>query len=139
MKRTLLDKLVSDCVRASVGFVCERCEKYFPEGNARKGLHNSHFYGRGGKSVRYFPDNCDSLCYGCHKFMERSRDEYTAFKKKKLGETRYEALVLRANKPRKYIKSDLKDMRAHYRAQLKYIERQRMAGEQGCLPIVSWD
>jgi hypothetical protein len=139
IKRNAADKWLSDCVRESVGWTCERCKKYFPEGRGRAGLHLSHFYGRGGKSVRYFPDNCDSLCYGCHKFMERSRDEYKRFKLKKLGDVRYEELVLRANSPRKYSKADIKEMSAHYRSQYRYMQRRRAEGERGYLPLVRYD
>lgn len=139
IKRTALDKVVSDLVRARVDWICERCEKYFPEGSGRAGLHCSHFYGRGSKSVRYFFSNLSSFCYGCHKYMERSRDEYTAFKKKELGETAFDELVRRANAPRKYTKADIKDMTKHYKAQLKYIERRRANGEQGYLPVVDWE
>jgi len=71
--------------------------------------------------------------------MERSRDEYTAFKKRKLGDTRYDELVLRANKPRKYTKADKKEMLAHFRSQHKYMLRLRKDGAQGYLPVVSYD
>ena len=139
MKRDMTDKLISDCVRESVNWTCERCDKYFPEGSARKGLHNSHYFGRGGKSTRWFFDNCDSLCYGCHKFMERSRSEYDAFKRKKLGDTRFDALVLRANKPRKYIKADIKEMRDFLRQQLKDMMKLRMDGAQGFIILRNYD
>ncbi len=139
MKRDMTDKLVSDCVRESVNWTCERCDKYFPEGNARKGLHNSHYYGRGGKSTRWFFDNCDSLCYGCHKFMERARAEYDAFKRKKLGDIRFDELTLRANKPRKYIKHEINEMRKHLREELARMKVLRMDGEHDDIPLVSYD
>lgn len=139
IKRTPLDAAVSNCVRESANWTCERCKNYFPEGSGRAGLHNSHFYGRGGQSVRYFPDNCDCLCYGCHKYMERSRDEYASFKLQKLGETCFDQLVLRANKPRKYTKSDKKEMLIHYRSELASMQAKRLLGWQGYLRIVSYD
>lgn len=139
IKRTAADKWFSDCIRESVDWRCERCNTYFPEGRGRAGLHCSHFYGRGGKSVRFCPDNGDSLCYGCHKYFERARDEYTAFKRKKLGDVRYDELVERANKPRHTPKSELKEISAHYRAQFRYMKRKRKEGERGNLPIVRYD
>lgn len=139
IKRTPLDIAVSMCVRESVNWTCERCHKYFPPGRGRAGIHNSHFYGRGGQSVRYFLDNCDCLCYGCHKYMERSRDEYTAFKRKKLGDTRFDALVLRANKPRKYTKADKAEMTKHYRSELSKMEFLRANGERGYIEAISYD
>jgi hypothetical protein len=71
--------------------------------------------------------------------MERSRDEYTAFKRKKLGDTRYDELVERANTPRKTPKSELKEISAHYRSQFRYMRGRRLKGEIGYLPIVRYD
>ena len=71
--------------------------------------------------------------------MERSRSEYDAFKRKKLGDTRFDDLVLRANKPRKYIQADIKEMRDFLRQQLKDMVKLRMDGEQGFIMLLNYD
>ena len=56
-----------------------------------------------------------------------------------LGVTRYDDLVLRANKPRKYTKADKKEMLEHFKAQLAYMRKRRMKGEVGVIEFVEFD
>lgn len=56
--------------------------------------------------MRFEPDNCDTLCHGCHRYWEaEDREEYRDFKIKQLGEKRFVSLVLQANE---YEKKDRK-------------------------------
>ena len=132
------DKVFSQCIRERANWSCERCGKYYPEGS-RMGLHNSHYYGRRKAATRFDPDNCNALCYGCHSYFGTARDEYTAFKRKELGDTRFDELTLRGNSTMKRIKSDMDELYAHYKAQLAYMQRLRAEGNVGYLPLVSWD
>ncbi len=139
LKRTKHDKIISDLIRERAEWCCERCDTYFPEGHGRQGLHASHYYGRGRISTRFLPDNLNSLCMGCHLHMSGNRDEYTAFKVKELGQSRFDDLVLRGNAVMKYTKSDKEELYIHYKAQYKYMLRRRKQGDRGYLPIVNWD
>lgn len=60
---------------------------------------NSHFFGRRKESVRFDPDNCDTLCApGCHSYWEtEDREAYRAFKIKQLGQEGFDKLQIRAN------------------------------------------
>lgn len=67
---------------------------------------NSHYFGRGREGTRFEPDNCDTLCHGCHRFWEKEdREAYRQFKVKQLGEDRHASLQLQANT---YYKKDRK-------------------------------
>lgn len=66
-------------------------------------------------------------------------DEHARWVLRQLGDDRYDDLVRRANKPRKYTPQDRKEMNAHYKAQLAYLERRRSEGEAGYIDVVSWD
>lgn len=66
-----------------------------------KGLPNSHttshFFGRRMESVRFDPENCDTLCHGCHRYWEKEdREAYRAFKIKQLGQDGFDKLQVRA-------------------------------------------
>lgn len=79
--------------------VCQRCLKqYTPPSNA---LHCSHFHGRRKQSVRFDPENCYAACYGCHLYFTANPEIHRGFVLRRLGEQRYNALMLRANRPKK--------------------------------------
>ena len=74
---------------------CARCGK-------TEYLQCSHFWPRANSSVRYYPENCDALCYGCH-YGNRSygweyakQGDYREFKLKQLGEKGYALLEKRS-------------------------------------------
>jgi hypothetical protein len=88
------DTLFSRFIRDRDG-KCVRCGK-------TEYLQNSHFWPRAISNVRFDPENCDALCYGCH-YGDRyhgweyaKQGEYRDFKISQLGEERYQALALRA-------------------------------------------
>lgn len=56
-----------------------------------------------------------------------------------MGDSNYDEAKRLAWATRKYTKAERNEMKIHYRAQLKYLERLRGEGKQGNLPLVSWD
>lgn len=100
IKITKTDRLFSNFIRDRDGWNCQRCGKHYDKSNTsdRQGLHCSHYYSRGKKSVRFEPDNCIALCYGCHKLWGHGdeRDKYEAFMRKKLGQTRWASLLIQS-------------------------------------------
>ena len=138
IKRDPLDAVVSDLVRERADWCCEVCGKQFPERKGQ-GLHCSHYWGRAGKSTRWFGDNLFSQCFGCHRKLGSKPHQFKAWVYTQLGDTRYDELTLRANAPRKYTKADRKEMKEHYTAQLKYMQRRRAEGAIGYLDFVNWD
>lgn len=98
------DRLFSLYIRTRDKWTCQRCGKINEQGNAS--LQNSHFYGRRMEAVRFDPENCDALCYGCHRYWEKEdREAYRQFKIKQLGQKGYDLLMLKAHS---YHKKDRK-------------------------------
>lgn len=100
-KRDKVDDLFSKFIRHRDGWRCVRCGKqYNPfDSSSRQFLDNSHYFGRGCPTVRFDPENCDSLCkLNCHRIWQNDdREAYRAFKIKQLGELGFNALDLRAH------------------------------------------
>ena len=93
------DKVFSEFIRLR-DRKCRRCGR---AGDQRSdglyivGLQCSHYFGRGAESTRFDPDNCDSLCYGCHELWgSKDREAYREFKIKQLGQKKFEELTKRA-------------------------------------------
>lgn len=69
-------------------------------------LQASHYWSRRNEGTRFDPENVDTLCLSHHQMWGGDyRNEYTAFKKKQLGEKKYNDLRLRAHL---YYKKDRK-------------------------------
>lgn len=59
---------------------------------------NSHYFGRGRWTTRVDPENCDTLCMGCHRIWgSDDKEGYRQFKINQLGERGFALLELRAN------------------------------------------
>lgn len=105
MKIDPADKIFSQYVRLR-DRRCMRCGSQVQLND--KGLpvshQNSHYFGRTREGTRFEPDNCDTLCHGCHRFWEKEdREAYRQFKVKQLGQRRYDTLTLQASS---YCKKD---------------------------------
>jgi hypothetical protein len=63
---------------------------------------NSHYFGRGKEATRFDPDNCDTLCMGCHKIWgSDDKEGYRQFKIRQLGQDGFDLLQLRSNSYKK--------------------------------------
>ena len=83
-----LDALFSSYIKAR-DKVCQRC-------GGTKGLQNAHYHGRRKQSVRFDPDNCCLLCFGCHNYFHGNPYEFTEWTKRRLGEDKFDMLNARA-------------------------------------------
>ena len=138
MKRDKRDIVFSKCIRERVGWICERCGKYYPEGQ-RQGLDCSHFYGRRHRSTRWHPDNAFSHCRGCHQYLGSNPAIFDRFARDALGSTRYDWLRERHNEIAKYTKADLEEIHQHYKSEYELMWAKRMDGEEGYLTFTAWD
>jgi hypothetical protein len=66
-------------------------------------------------------------------------DEHEAWVRRELGDTRFSALVLRANGHMKYTPHDRWEMNKHYLSELSRMRKLRMAGEMGYIELIGWD
>ncbi len=96
IKTDKADKMFSLYIRTRDKWTCRRCRRKHEEGS--RGLHCSHYFGRGKETVRFDPRNCDALCFACHNLWGHGdeRDRYTEFKKKQLGENEFKILEMEA-------------------------------------------
>lgn len=96
IKRDPLDILFSKVVRNRANGECECCRRIV--GFDR--LETSHFHGRRKQSVRFDFENVAALCSGCHRNFTENPAKHNAWFQKRLGENRFNALMIRANTPK---------------------------------------
>jgi len=138
-KSNVTDVLFSDLVRDKCQWQCARCGREHER--KQNTMDTSHYWGRGNRGVRFDFENADGLCrYPCHQGKDSTNPRnfgweyqkqikgyngaeadgaYTAYKKKQLGEDRFNALMLRAHKPTKV---DEKSLRMAFKMELAKIK-----------------
>jgi len=101
------DKIFSLYIRLRDKKCCRCGKRGEPDRDGRLvvGLENSHYFGRWMEGTRFDPQNCDTLCHGCHAYWEKDRDDYRAFKVNQMGENNFKILEWKA---RSYHKKDRK-------------------------------
>jgi 5-methylcytosine-specific restriction endonuclease McrA len=90
------DRMFSQLIRARANWICARCQKSFAFD--RPLLQCSHFHSRRLKSVRFDPENAEALCWRCHHHLDAHPQEHVGWKRQRLGEERFEALRVRAQR-----------------------------------------
>ena len=91
IKRRKSDILFRELLLKKRGEVCEHCGR-------RGRVEVSHFWGRANETVRFSEENCELLCTKCHQVFTANPHEHSEWVKKKLGEKRYKALMIEANR-----------------------------------------
>jgi len=95
------DILFSKYIRQSDDWRCLACgENSRDYSGNKRGLHCSHYWGRGHENTRFDPENCISLCWYHHNFAwghGDGRQEYMAFMRRRLGDKGFDLLDLRAH------------------------------------------
>ena len=95
IKRRKADILFSQYIRTRDRWTCQKCHKrYKPKS---QGLHCAHMFSRRKESTRFDPDNCCSLCFGCHQYIDSHPFEKIEFFEKRLGKERLAKLRLKSN------------------------------------------
>lgn len=115
-----IDAVFALLIKIRDNWTCKRCNKSYPPFTAasRKSLHCSHYFSRRFMGTRFDFDNCDTLCYGCHKLGEGDKQGwYAVFKRKQLGEKKFELLEVRAYGLTKYSLVDLELLLSLYTKQ----------------------
>ena len=121
IKRTAADSWFSLYVRARDNFTCQRCFKKFrayEEGGDNRslmGLDNAHMFTRGHNMTRFEPDNCLSLCYGDHSYMDANYNEKRDLFIKKIGQKRFDELEVMSKISYKGVKKDQKMISDRFR------------------------
>ena len=138
IKITPADKWFGYCVKERVNWTCERCGTQHERGS--RGLHCSHFFGRGNHAIRYSPINAFAHCFGCHRRLGSNPHEFTDWVKNKLGLQTYETLVELSNDLMlgKQNRREKKEIAAHYKAEYERIMKLRSEGETGRIEVVGY-
>ena len=89
------DKLFSLYIRTRDGWCCQRCGAYHEPPTSA--LHCSHFQGRGKENTRFDENNCDALCYGCHRYFTAQPGEHYNWQVKRKGQKMVDRLILASN------------------------------------------
>jgi len=130
------DTAFSRCVREASGWTCERCNAQHEKGSM--GLHCSHIYSRRHRTIRWCKDNAQALCFSCHQWFGGNPADSGEWVTELLGNGHIELLREKMLMKVKVSKLDEKDIAAHYRKELKELERQRSEGATGKLDFVSY-
>jgi hypothetical protein len=133
-----LDRIYSNCIRESYNWTCQVCG-YQGQGAE---ISCAHFIGRRANVVRFYPDNTLAICEvnGCHKKIDSDPAFKVQIWLKVIGQLRLDELRDRFNHMQvSYRSLDKKEMRAHYRRELKKIQKKRAEGDCRPCNVVSWD
>lgn len=129
IKRDKYDELFSYLVRERVNWICERCRRSYQ--NDRAALHCSHLYGRRIQAIRLHPWNAFAHCFGCHEYLGQHPVEFAEWAREQLGQQRYDALRVMANKPTKLPPNFKQLVHRHYLNEKRRMQRLRADGVVG--------
>lgn len=128
---TPADAAFSKCIRERVNWTCEVCGRYHPEGNKRRGLHCSHWMGRGNWSTRFNPLNAFSHCWGCHREMASDNTYFADWVAEQIGVNKAFEIRALSKQPARGIRKQVPDIAKHYRRQLRLMQDIRRDGYGG--------
>lgn len=139
IKITPADRWFSMCVRERTDWTCERCGNQYEY--QHRGLHCSHYFGRGSWSVRHVGDNAFAHCFGCHQHLGSNPDEFARWVSNHLGDGAMGILREKwqsVDRGRR-AKRGQKELASHYQQQHKLQRQQRLDGVAGRVDFEDWD
>lgn len=82
---------------------CRRCHSLvqFNDKGDPVTHQNSHFQGRGKEATRFDPENCDTLCGGCHQYFTANPGEHYMWQVATKGQNTVDSIVVRSNSYKK--------------------------------------
>lgn len=122
LKRDSLDALFSNYVRTRDNWTCQRCKKYYPEGE-RQGLHCAHIFSRRHKGIRWHPENAIALCYGCHSYFTGYPFYFLTWVAERMGRERFDSLKYMSSRTTKLTKGDLEIIKKDLKAKLADLKK----------------
>ena len=138
VKRYPEDIVFSDAIRESYDYTCCHCEKNYR--HDRGYMQCAHVHTRKHRSTRWNSTyGAVALCAKCHRRFTDFPLEWGDFLRRYMGDSNYDEAKRLAWSTRKYTTAEKKEIRCHYRDELKRILSLRMDGDQGYIPLVSYD
>ncbi len=150
LKLTPADKKFSNCVRERSNWTCDYNGTVFAEAQITKktkGLHCSHWKGRGNWAVRFEPLNAFSHSYGSHQLLGSNQDgKFDRWVEEFLGKERkeiVEELAQCTKRGREYRKANKgrgknNALLEHYTKELDRMIEMRNDGYQGRIDFVAF-
>ena len=135
IKRDKYDAVFSELVRERAGNQCEVCGVT----DATNQIECAHIYGRRNVAVRWDGMNAVSLCHSHHRHFTENPLEFRLWLLNEYGEGHLDILREKANRVRKWKEWEKGEMYAHYRAELKRLRAERMAGNVGRIEFTSYE
>lgn len=136
IKRTPADDAFSKCIRERANYCCERCGKNHRQNP--QALDCSHHHSRGNWSIRFDPNNAESLCYGCHSLVggteERRKEVLTDDQIDYLWERKRDTELGKLARKTK----GKGEIAKHYRDELVRMRSLRDAGKKGRIEFANF-
>jgi hypothetical protein len=138
VKRDATDKAFSDAIRESYDYTCCKCDRSYRHDPGY--MHCAHVHTRKHRSTRWNANyGAIALCAKCHRRFTDFPLEWADFLASFLGHSNYDEAKRLAWTVRKYTKAEQTEIRIHYQVERVRIEGLRAEGEQGYIPLVSYD
>jgi len=136
MRISPADQAFSRCVRERDDWICQKCKTRYPRNSS--GLHCSHHFSRRYRTIRWHPLNAMVLCYACHQWYGGNPLDSGRWLEAKIGPEAVAELRVLRDTPRKISKKTEKEIAAHYRRELKVMEKKRTDGVEGRVEFNVW-
>lgn len=140
IKRRPSDTAFSNYIRERDRWTCQYCGRVKCEWESGRCFHCAHIFSRKFESTRFYDDNAMCLCATCHKhFTDKSPRKdghiyppWQEWCEEKLGEKRWNLLLLYKNTPSKLFNKKEKDIlvKRHFEIKLNNLINMRKNDEQ---------
>ncbi len=137
LKRDKYDTLFSNMVRERDNWTCQKCGKYYPEGE-RQGLHCSHIFSRRHRATRWEPYNAVAHCYSCHQYLGGNPVIFEAWARTYLGDYVLNLLEEKHRLIIKVTKKDKIEMYKHMKSEHARMLKLRAGGDTGLLSFTGY-
>jgi hypothetical protein len=119
-----LQKIFNTYIRTrDVGKPCISCDIKMQKSDVNAG----HFFSVGAyPNLRFNEDNCHSQCIHCNKHLHSNATEYSIRLPYRIGQERYDKLLMDRNESNKLTVSEIKEKIDYYKKLTKELENKRL-------------
>jgi hypothetical protein len=117
IRRCPADAAFSSAIRMARNNTCEHCKR--TDGK----MEAAHIYGRSNKSVRWDTLNILCLCFRCHLDFTANPLDFETWLKRYVGQGYLDILNEKRHQIQKDTKTYRKEVAAHYREQIRLMEK----------------
>jgi len=125
IKITPADTAFSKCIRYAAYYTCQKCGISKPPTGlvGSPGLECSHNFSRRHRTIRWCKENALSLCHQCHSWFGENPADSGRWLETMIGTGALDILREKRDRTFKITKADEKEIAAHYRKELKNMEK----------------